>query len=570
MIALNGVAGVIELLYAVEGAYFVPAIYDQGLSQIYGSMLLLLSPILGIIFQSYLGSASDQCRCRWGKRRPFILALAITSICGLILFPLTENIANLFSGQRTRLIVLLVLITMATTLTDFSVGALQAPSRAYLLDVIPMERTKFGNIICSIWISLGGTVGFGIGAIEWSSDFSVQIKIVCGISLILTSICVALTLFSVSERNPHLSKGVKSDQTIAVTNVLSDLDSDIDVSAVNPSVTGKLDPQNGPHAMQTEQEKPLSINNGVDCKTLKQNEIQEQCALKMKYLSIEDLTVIPYDGYITGTPNGLAGCGCKCGSNFANSIIGNIHFTRYMSSSMIILFFAQFFAFLAIYTQAFFFTDFVGEVIYDGDVTAPENSTAYHKYTEGVRIGSLIYGVSAFSSLVTSLLLGPAIKLFGMRLVYVSSYVFSMLQSGVMIISDSVIVLFVLSPALFSITVVLLTIPYILVAEYDKRSILLRKPWLYSDENLIGRACSLLVAALLSSQVVCLLINGPLNDLFGSAVSVMIVCCGSFFIGAVIACFVTIPYKKNKRKTKKKCSDSTCTQTPVANPKAIT
>ena len=570
MIALNGVAGVIELLYAVEGAYFVPAIYDQGLSQIYGSMLFLLSPLLGVLFQSYLGSASDQCRCRWGRRRPFILALAITSICGLILFPFTENIANLFNRQNTRLIVLLVLITVATTLTDFSAGAFQAPSRAYLLDVLPVERTKFGNVICSIWISLGGAVGFGIGAIEWSPDFSVQIKIVCGISLILTLICVALTLFSVNEQNPQLSKVVKSDQVISATNVMSDLNNHNDMPDVNPSVTGNLDSQNGPHMIQAEQEKHLSSNNNVDHKILKENEIQEQCALNMKYFSIEDLTIIPYDGYITYRPNGLAGCGCKCGSNFADSIIGNIRFTRYMSLPMIILFFAQFFGFLAIYTQAFFFTDFVGEVIYDGDVTAPENSTAYQKYTEGVRIGSLIYGVSAFSSLVTSLLLGPAIKLFGIRLVYVSSYVFSMLQSGVMMISDSVVVLFVLSPALFSVTVVLLTIPYILASEYDKKSILLRKPWPYSDKNLIGRACSVLVTALLSSQVVCLLINGPLKSLFGSAVSVMIVCCGSFFIGAVIACFVTIPHEKNKRKTKKKCSDSTCRQTPVANPKTTT
>ena len=76
--ALNAVAGVAELLYAVEGAYFVPA---KGLSPIYGSMLLCVSPLLGILFQSYLGSASDQCKCCWGKRRPFILVTAIAYIC---------------------------------------------------------------------------------------------------------------------------------------------------------------------------------------------------------------------------------------------------------------------------------------------------------------------------------------------------------------------------------------------------------------------------------------------------------------------------------------------------------
>jgi len=56
---LNAMAACIELVYAVEGAYFVPAIYDIGLSQIYGSMLICISPFMGTIFQSYLGKASD-------------------------------------------------------------------------------------------------------------------------------------------------------------------------------------------------------------------------------------------------------------------------------------------------------------------------------------------------------------------------------------------------------------------------------------------------------------------------------------------------------------------------------
>ena len=52
--ALNAMATCIELVYAVEGAYFVPAIYDSGVSQIYGSMLICISPLMGTVFQSYL------------------------------------------------------------------------------------------------------------------------------------------------------------------------------------------------------------------------------------------------------------------------------------------------------------------------------------------------------------------------------------------------------------------------------------------------------------------------------------------------------------------------------------
>ena len=500
IIALNALSGVVELLYAVEGAYFVPAIYDKGLSLIYGSMLLCLSPILGVLFQSYLGSASDQCKCRWGKRRPFIIVLTLTGICGLILFPFTETISNFLNGRQLRFVVLLILTVLATTITDFSVGALYVPGKAYLLDVLPIEYTKFGNIVASIWTSLGATVGFGIGAKTWSSNFNTQVLIVCGISLVIAVVCIALTLFSVNERNPQLKLKMASESGHVSTIVNSDHEKAIQQPAENPT-TGNEEASLG------------SIDHNAH------NELHEN---------------------IVTDDSQTAECGCKCFNGFVSSISGNIQFIRCMSLSMIILCFALFFAFLAVFTQMFFLTDFVAGVIYNGDVMAPENSTAYHKYTKGVKVGSLALGVSAIASLVVSLLSGPLMKLFGMRLVLIFPYVFTMVQSGVMIFSHNLITLFVLSPALYCMIAILLLIPFILISQYEANSTLLRRPWPYSDKNLLGRACSVLMMAMLSSEVVGLIINGPLRNWYGSAVSVMIISCASSFIGAVIACFVRV------------------------------
>jgi len=41
------------------------AIFDSGISHIYGAMLISISPFMGMIFQSYTGTASDQCQCFW-------------------------------------------------------------------------------------------------------------------------------------------------------------------------------------------------------------------------------------------------------------------------------------------------------------------------------------------------------------------------------------------------------------------------------------------------------------------------------------------------------------------------
>ena len=519
IIALNAVSGVVELLYAVEAAYFIPAIYDKGLSPVYGSMLLCISPILGILFQSYLGSASDKCKCRWGKRRPFILALTITSICGFTLFPFTENIANLLNGKHSRFIALLLLTLIATTVTDFSVVNLLVPGRGYLLDVIPEGYTKFGNIVCSVWISAGAALGFGIGVNTWSSNFNIQVQIVCGISLIITVVLITLTLLSVDENNPQLRKPAKTETDEASTAVNED--------------HNKATPQ------------PTASKNQAD--------LVNTCELAEDEVSISSTSDQSEDPYneLHVTDNNIdiqAGHEYRCCNGFVTSILGNLQIIRSMSLSMIILSFAIFFGFLATFTQQFFFTDFVADVIYGGDVTAPENSTAYQEYTKGVKVGSLALGVSAISSLAISLLLGPLMKLFGMKLVLVSSYVLSMLQTGVMIFCHNLIALFVLSPALYGLITILLLIPFILISEYAAKSMVLRKNWPCADADLIGRVCSILMISMLSAEVVALMINGPLKNLYGSGESIMIVSCASSFVGAVIACFVRIPHKDSERK----------------------
>ena len=221
---------------------------------------------------------------------------------------------------------------------------------------------------------------------------------------------------------------------------------------------------------------------------------------------------------------------------------------------MTILCISNFFALLALFSQLFFFTNYVAEVTYNGDVTSPKNSTEYMHYVEGVQFGSLVLGVSAFVGLV-SLLMGPLIKLVGMRPLFVLSLTMLMLQNGVLIVSHNRILVFILSPAISVMNAVMLTFPFILVAKYEAKQLLLRKPWPYTDKVLNGRACAILKCSTYTAQVIALIVNGPLRDAYGSAVSVMIFTCASAFAGAVVAGFVTIPptslssKRKQKRRT---------------------
>ena len=224
--ALNAMAACIELVYTVKGTYFVPAIYDSGVLQIYGSMLICISPLMGTVFQSYLGTASNQCKCTWGRQRPFILGLTITCMIGLLLFPFTNEISHLIDKQNLRNTVLFVLVVTATFFSDFSAGSLQVPVRAYLLDVVPQSQTKLGNIAYSMCGYIGGITGFGIGAVKWSFILLPQMTLVFKLCLFVSLqvaviLCAILNACSVKEQvsyeilgdNNHPSQ-IQTDTTI--------------------------------------------------------------------------------------------------------------------------------------------------------------------------------------------------------------------------------------------------------------------------------------------------------------------------------------------------------------------
>lgn len=86
----------IEYMYAVETALTIPIFSLLRVDESYVisrkeehlnfvafyffrlfSFAWLISPILGFFLQPIIGMWSDTCKCRWGRRRPFILAFAI-------------------------------------------------------------------------------------------------------------------------------------------------------------------------------------------------------------------------------------------------------------------------------------------------------------------------------------------------------------------------------------------------------------------------------------------------------------------------------------------------------------
>lgn len=72
----------IEFSYAAETAFVSPILLKIGVQHEHMTMVWALSPILGFLITPILGSLSDGCRLSMGRRRPFILLLALGVLMG--------------------------------------------------------------------------------------------------------------------------------------------------------------------------------------------------------------------------------------------------------------------------------------------------------------------------------------------------------------------------------------------------------------------------------------------------------------------------------------------------------
>ncbi|XP_041664220.1 solute carrier family 45 member 4 [Cheilinus undulatus] len=194
-----------EFCYAMETALVTPVLLQIGLPEQYYSLTWFLSPVLGLMFTPLIGSASDRCTLRWGRRRPFILALCIGTLIGVALF-LNGSLIGLSMGDEPgKQPIGIVLTVLGVVVLDFCADATEGPIRAYLLDVADTEEQDMALNIHAASAGLGGAVGYALGGLDWThtflgAAFKSQEQILFFFAAILFSVSVVLHLFSIEEQ----------------------------------------------------------------------------------------------------------------------------------------------------------------------------------------------------------------------------------------------------------------------------------------------------------------------------------------------------------------------------------
>lgn len=203
---INLLAFGLELCASAGFTYIPPILLKNGFTDKALTIILGIGPFISLLLVPIIGRWSDHCQSRFGRRRPFMLALGLTMIISLIIIPFNNEIClylkflNPSFGLATGVILL-----------DFSSQALMNPCKALIPDIFPsLKDQSLGFTAYSCMLSLGGCLGYFITSLNWSSTiigdaFGGQEKAVFSVLAILLIILLIINL-SVAQEKPFLAR----------------------------------------------------------------------------------------------------------------------------------------------------------------------------------------------------------------------------------------------------------------------------------------------------------------------------------------------------------------------------
>uniref|UniRef100_A0A8B9PBI7 Proton-associated sugar transporter A n=1 Tax=Apteryx owenii TaxID=8824 RepID=A0A8B9PBI7_APTOW len=458
----------LEFSYAMETAYVTPVLLQMGLpDQLYG-MVWFISPILGFLLQPLLGAWSDRCTSRFGRRRPFILVLAIGALLGLSLMLNGRDIGSALSDSVNNHKWGIILTVCGVILMDFSADSADNPSHAYMMDVCSPADQDRGLNIHALLAGLGGGFGYVVGGIHWDKTsfgkaVGGQLRVIYVFTSITLTITTVLTLISIPER--PLRSFSKKKKVMK-----------------SPSLPLPPSP-------------PLFFEEGVNENVASHNSAHLYASFTSPVSPLSPLTP-------------------KYGS-----------FVSY---------FWLLSGWLSFEGMLLFYTDFMGEVVFQGNPKAPHNSDEYQKYNAGVTMGCWGMCIYAFSAAFYSAMLEKLEERFSTRTLYFVAYLAFGLGTGLATLSRNVYVVLSLCATYGILFATLCTLPYSLLCDYYQ-SRKFAGSQAEGTRRGMGVDISLLSCQYFLAQILVAVVMGPLTAAVGSASGVMYFACLVSFLGCLFS-----------------------------------
>ncbi|XP_034107903.1 proton-associated sugar transporter A [Drosophila albomicans] len=463
---LSAIAMAIEFAYAAETSFVSPILLQIGIDHKHMTMAWGLSPLIGFFVSPLLGSISDRCKLRWGRRRPIISLLSLGILCGLVLVPYGKdlgvwlgdvgyNYTTTATGQEHGLDTTpsvvpeeeegawpvnfkfaAILTILGMVLLDFDADTCQTPARTYLLDMCVPEEQPKALTMFTLFAGFGGTIGYAIGGIDWETThigafLGGNIPTVFSLVTIIFVVCYLITVTTFREIPLQLIENDELLRPLSEAAIKKELKKNNNAIYYIQEMKMADDLKAANNAMQSYQNSYLpSITAKSKLQDVETQSEAEPPVSLSAYL--KSIFIMPY--------------------------------------SMRMLALTNLFCWMGHVTYCLYFTDFVGEAVFHGNPTAPPNSPALLLYEEGVRFGCWGMSIYAFSCSIYSLSVTKLMKWFGTKAVYISGMIYygvGMLILGLWPTKWGVLVFSTSAGILYG---TLFTMPFILVANYHAKN----------------------------------------------------------------------------------------------------
>lgn len=210
IVMLTIIVGGLQLAWCTEFSEGTPFLLSLGVSKGTLALIWIAGPLSGSLGQPIIGILSDNSQNKRGRRRPFIIAGCIATCISLLYLSYSVDLVSLFFPRDTPMARIkaatIPFASLGVYMLDFSISAIQAAARAYIVDNVATHQQQIANAMAAIMIGGFNIIGYFMGSVNLLKVFfflgNSQFKVLAMIaSLVLISVTV-LSLLYIEERNP--------------------------------------------------------------------------------------------------------------------------------------------------------------------------------------------------------------------------------------------------------------------------------------------------------------------------------------------------------------------------------
>ncbi|KAA8915389.1 hypothetical protein TRICI_002467 [Trichomonascus ciferrii] len=215
ILLLTVIIGGLQLSWCAEFSNGTPFLLSLGMSKTLMSLVWIAGPLSGTVGQPIVGVLSDESRARFGRRRPFIIGGGIATIASLLLLSWSKDIiALVFGGDTAEVKARTVpFAVFFVYLLDFSISAIQAAARAYIVDNVPTHQQQIANAWAARMTGIGNIIGYVLGSMNLPQAFpylgNSQFKVLSACASIALVITVVPACWYIGENDPNTDPSVQ-------------------------------------------------------------------------------------------------------------------------------------------------------------------------------------------------------------------------------------------------------------------------------------------------------------------------------------------------------------------------